>query len=128
MDRQEAIEILTEYKKWELDCNHCKSDLHTAIYYSSALVAKAIDTLIAPILITDEMVERAKNNLIKSRWSNDHLINGDGFQVMVNCYYSSLYNLDEDDDFQQTKDYNNFLNDVLEKTVKAALGGDNATN
>jgi hypothetical protein len=56
MDRQEAIEILTEYKKWELDCNHCKSDLHTAIYYSSALVAKAIDTLTAPIPITDEIV------------------------------------------------------------------------
>jgi hypothetical protein len=56
MNRQEAIEILKEYKKWELDCNHCKSDLHTAIHYSLNEVAKAIDTLTAPISITDEIV------------------------------------------------------------------------
>jgi hypothetical protein len=65
MDRQEAIKILTEYKKWELDCNHCKSDLHTAIHYSLNEVAEAIDTLIAPIPITDEMVERAINEHLK---------------------------------------------------------------
>ncbi len=113
MDRQEAIEILTEYKKWELDCNHCKSDLHTAIYYSSALVAKAIDTLIAPIPITDEMVERAA---MAVRLDED---------LIEPCNVCGRYELQE---LTVHYDGDIDLKAISQKILTAALGDNNATN
>ena len=66
MDRQEAIKILEQYKKWELRRNDCNSDLQVAIPYSLDDVCKAIDTLIAFIQVTDEMVERGAKEFYDS--------------------------------------------------------------
>jgi len=63
MDRQEAIEILEEYQKWR------KGEVPNAKggYWLPSVeqVTQAIDTLIAPMTITDEMVERAINEHLK---------------------------------------------------------------
>jgi hypothetical protein len=57
MERKKAIEILTEHQKWR------KGEVPNAKggYWLPSVeqVTQAIDTLIAPIPITDEMVERA---------------------------------------------------------------------
>jgi len=112
MDRQEAIEILTEYNKvlkGEPPYDNSKNEF--IVKFSD--LTQAIDTLIAPIPVTDEMVERGAKSLAGSYWENQYPLKASaGLKGMSKKQYVE-------------KSWQSFIPEA-KAALTAALGGNNA--